>query len=42
MALFDGKVFCVSKAGSYYYGNIQKDQIKVEKQYNLIGEGDDE
>lgn len=42
IALFDGKVFAVSKAGNYFYGNIQKDQIKIEKQYNLLGDGDDE
>lgn len=42
IALFDGKIFCVSVVGNYYFGNIVKDQIKVEKQYDLLKEADDD
>uniref|UniRef100_A0A7S3N2Y3 Uncharacterized protein n=1 Tax=Strombidium inclinatum TaxID=197538 RepID=A0A7S3N2Y3_9SPIT len=42
VALFDDKIFAVSTAGNYYYGNITKDAIKIEKQEELLKEGEEE
>ena len=42
VALFDGKIFSVSTDGNYYFANVQKGQIKIEKQYELLKETEDE
>ena len=31
IAIFENKIFVVSTAGNYFWGNIVKDQIKIER-----------
>jgi len=42
VAVFDGKIFCASTSGNYFYGNINKDVIKVERQYELLKEAEED
>jgi len=42
LALLEDKIFAVSTQGRYFQGTVGKDEIKIDKQNNLLTEQDEE